>query len=164
MSALPGTAFFHQGSQRSFGNAVLIEISRREPSFHDFTDLWPLIVKDRVPGRIPISTFENHVVMENSLKAEPKPTRCCARSCIQRIASPLHAPISEVVHGVAKHQVHRLGRTSGTPQRQTEPDRSDFNDSMFWLNIEKACLAACSPAWSHTNGIVNLVVARSLLT
>src|SRR5262249_1938429 len=108
--------------------------------------------------------LEDHVVIEDSLEAEPKSPRCCTRSCIQRIASPLHAPISEIVQGAAKHQVQRLGRASGTPQRQTEPDRSDFNDTLFWLNIEKACLAACFPAWSHTNGIVNLVVARSLLT
>src|SRR5262249_5597751 len=149
---------------RGFGRTALIKIRWCEPPFHNFANLRPLIVKDRVPSRIPILTLEDHVIVENSFKAESKSTRCCARSCIQRIASPLHAPISEVVHGVAKHQVHRLGRTSGTPQRQTEPDRSDFNDSMFWLNIEKACLAACSPAWSHTNGIVNLIVARSLLT
>src|SRR5262245_58748187 len=100
----------------------------------------------RVPGRIPISTFEDHVVMEDPLETETKSARCCTRSCIQRIASPLHAPISEIVQGVAKHQVHRLRRASGTPQRQTEPDRPDFNDPLFWLNIEKACLTACFPA------------------
>src|SRR6185312_1867841 len=77
-----GTAFFHQCSQRSFGRTALIEIRRREPSFHDFADLWPLVVKDGVPSRIPISALEDHVVMENSLKAEAKPTRCRTRGCI----------------------------------------------------------------------------------
>ena len=33
-------------------------------------------VKDGVPGRIPISALEDHMVVENSLKAKPKPTGC----------------------------------------------------------------------------------------
>src|SRR5215471_9676140 len=71
------TAFFHQRGQRGFGLDVLIEIRRLKPSFHDLAYLWPFVVKDRVPSRIPISALEDHVVVENSLEAEPKPTRCC---------------------------------------------------------------------------------------
>jgi hypothetical protein len=41
-----GTAFSHQCSQRGNGPAVLIEIRGCEPSFYDFADLRPLVVKD----------------------------------------------------------------------------------------------------------------------
>src|SRR5262245_55877450 len=102
--------------------------------------------------------------MEDSLKAEPKPTRCRTGGGIKWIASPLHASISKIVHGIAKHQIERFCRASRTPQHQTEPDRSDFNNPVFRLNIEKACLPACFPACRRTNGIVNLVVPRDLLT
>src|SRR5262245_4635939 len=64
------TPFFHQRAQRGFGRTVLIEIRRRKPSFHDFAHLWPFVVKDRVPSRISISALEDHVVVENALKAE----------------------------------------------------------------------------------------------
>src|SRR5262245_10741646 len=70
-----GTAFFHQCAQRGFGSAVLIEIRRRKPFFHDFADLWPFVVKDRVPSRISVSALEDHVVVENALKAEAKSAR-----------------------------------------------------------------------------------------
>src|SRR5262249_19499953 len=116
------------------------------------------------PSRISISALENHVVVENALKAEPKSTSCPAGSGIQCIATPLHAPVTEIVHRIAKHQVHRLGRASRMPQRQTKPDRSDFNDPLLRLNIEKACLTTCFPAFRWSNGIVDLILPRGLLT
>src|SRR5215467_13468848 len=103
-------------------------------------------------------------VVENALKAEPKSTSCPGGSGIQCIATPLHAPVTEIVHRIAKHQVHRLGRASRMPQRQTKPDRSDFNDPLLRLNIEKACLTTCFPAFRWSNGIVHLILPRGLLT
>jgi hypothetical protein len=109
-----GTAFFHQRGQRGFGSAVLIEISRREPSFDDFADLWPFVVKDGVPSRITIFAFEEKIPRKS------KPARCRARGGIQCIGPPLHAPICEIVHRIAKHQIHRFSRASRTSQRQTD--------------------------------------------
>src|SRR5262245_78278 len=100
------------------------------------------------------------MVVENALKAEPKSTSCPAGSGIQCIATPLHAPVTEIVHRIAKHQIHRLGRASRMPQRQTKPDRSDFNDPLLRLNIEKACLTTCFPAFRWSNGIVDLILPR----
>src|SRR5262245_13688546 len=77
-----GTAFSHQRTQRGFGSTVLIEIRRREPLFQDFADLWPFVVKDRVPSRISISALEDHVVVENALKAEAKSASCRTGSSI----------------------------------------------------------------------------------
>src|SRR5262249_48411275 len=45
-----------------------------------------------------------------------------------------------------------------------KPDRSDFNDPLLRLNIEKACLTTCFPAFRWSNGIVDLILPRGLLT
>jgi len=86
-----------------------VEVRRIEPSLKRLLPCRPLAVEHREPRRIAVPTFRYHVLPEDALIREPKPSRGPAARKVLRIALPLIAAVAQALKNVPGHQVHGLG-------------------------------------------------------
>ena len=86
-------------------STVGIEVLRRQPRFEAGSSRRPLRVDHRIPRRVAVPAFDDHVLAEQALVGEPESKRGGARRLVEGVAFPLVAPVAKIVEDVARHQV-----------------------------------------------------------
>src|SRR5574341_1602330 len=107
-----------------------IEVRRIEPPLEPRPERGPLRVEHRVPRRVPGAALHDHVLAEDAFEGEPEPDRGALRGFVQGVALPLVPPVAQILEGVLRHQVHRLGGSGGPLQRGREEHVADLDHAV----------------------------------
>ena len=103
---LGGNAISFTGSQAGIitnhrhVDARIIEVRRVEPCVGDGPKCWPFVVEDRVPGRIPVLTFVDHVVVERPFVAEAEAFRRSTRAFVEHLVRNVPEDLNQMCLGL----------------------------------------------------------------
>ncbi len=118
--------------------AVGVEVLRRQPALERAARGRPLAVEQREPRGVAVAALDDHVLAERALVGEAEALGGPARARVGGVALPLQAAVAEVVEGVAREQVDRLGRGRRALQRGAEPHVADLDDRVARGDAQEA--------------------------
>src|SRR6266436_4778548 len=98
-------------------------------------------IEHRVPRRVAIAAFDDHVLAEYTLKNKSEAEGGPPRGFVQRIAFPFITPVFQVLEDVPGHEVHGLGRSGGPLKRGRVEDAAHFNAAVDRFDAQECGIA-----------------------
>src|SRR6202165_1466217 len=135
-----------------------VEVLGRKPGFEGRSSDWPLLIGDRVPGRIAVAAFDDHVPAKHTFEREPKPFRRAARREVERIALPLETAVAQVVERMAGPEVDGLGRLARPLQPRREQEMPHLDHTVLRDHAHQAALSE-----RHARGAIHNRVEQGIL-
>src|ERR1700683_1365459 len=109
-----------------------VEVLGCEPGSKAAAERRPVVVGDRIPGRVAVAALDHLVLAEDALEGEAEALGRLPRGGVERVALPLHAPVAELLDGVAHEQIDGLGGRRGAPKGCAEPDVAELDRAELW--------------------------------
>src|SRR6266545_524542 len=107
---------------------------------------WPVVVDDRVPGRVANRIGQHHVLAEDPLERGSDAEECAADAQIPGVRLELDAHYAPAFEGVPQEQVLRLYVRTGSPLRTVEPRPADLGAAVERFDVQISRRADGLPA------------------
>src|SRR5438477_3663812 len=116
--------------------------TRREAPFEVRLHLGPLVVDDRVVGRVAhVAVLDQHVLAEDPLELRGKSGERRPGALVARVRLELDAHAAEPLEGVPQHQQLCLDVRARTPVGARKPSVADLEAAVLRSQGEVACAA-----------------------
>ena len=91
----------------------------------------PLRIENAIPSRVSIATFDDVMIVLDTLEAEAHPQRRLARTFVERVAFPFEATVANS-KGVLEHEVSGFGVGVGALGNRAVPNAAEFDLEVLW--------------------------------